>query len=402
MTPGLEGLPSEILEEIFSELEYDRDALDALGLTCRTLFACTSLHRFPTITLHNNNFNHFMQLTCAVPWNGILPNVQRLVFGTKMFPLSRGYIGKPKAIPEFNYDFSRWAPQFHTLRSFDLRGATWSQFPPCFAEALLHLRAEYLVVCLRTLSVEDLRKTILPSLLPKMLSISGPLWAQKAIPPTPSYFPESDNIIFHYMQLDESVPITDLIRWFRTCDAPPSLVHLYIELPKEKESPYGLAISELSSLVSPVHLHLKLPSTAQDYFEFPVKSFNDLKTLQISSIYNDSHLFQTTSSRKIGDIPLVCFLLKQFSILNPRLKAVQLDTVCTHLNLIFGGIPQVLEEEYPSLRSFTLTLRSGKFTSRKHLDDWLEKSAFIGLRRKGVELNIEAGGSDPVLLWSHR
>jgi hypothetical protein len=53
------------------------------------------------------------------------------------------------------------------------------------------------------------------------------------------------------------------------------------------------------------------------------------------------------------------------------------------------------------LISFTLTLRSGKYTSRKHLDDWLEKSAFIPLRRRGVELNIEAGGTDPILLWPH-
>jgi hypothetical protein len=261
MAPGFEGLPAEILEEIFAKLEYDRDALKTLGLTCRTLFARTSHHRFPTITLHNANFDHFMQLTCTVPWNGILPDVQRLVLGTKMFPFSRHYIGRPNVTPGFG--FSRWVSQFRSLRSLDLRGATWLEFPSSFAEALLGLRVEHILVCLKTLNVEDLTQTILPSLLPRMLSIAGPLWALKLVPPTPLYIPESEDVVIHYMQLDESTPVMDLIRWFRTYDSPPSLVHLYVEMPKEKESSYGHAVLELLHLVSPVHLQLKLPATTQ-------------------------------------------------------------------------------------------------------------------------------------------
>lgn len=264
MSPvSLDRLPTEILEEIFGKLEYDRDSLDALGLTCRVLFACTSPHRFPTITLHNNNFEHFLELTHAVQWNGILPNIQRLVLGTKMFPFTRGYIGKPNYELGPNRDLAHWASQFHGLRSLDLRGAVWSMFPKYFVDALLSLRADYLIVCLKELRIEDLATTILPRVCPRMLSISGPLWDKVSIPPTPSYIPQSRNFFIHYMQLDETTPIRDLINWFRSCDPPPSVNHLYIKLPIEKESPYGISLLEILHLVSPICLRFDLPSGIQ-------------------------------------------------------------------------------------------------------------------------------------------
>lgn len=259
----LDKLPAEILEGIFAELEHDRDTLDTLGLTCHVLLARTRPHRFPIITLHNYNFDNFMDLTYASPWNTILPHVKQLVLGTTMFPLSHCYPGKRTTDGELlARDLTTWAAQFDVLQSLDLRGAFWPALPQYFKNALLSLRVEHLRVCLveNSLTVTDFRTVVFPTIRPKSLSISGPLWRRKLAPFYPTYFPETPPFYIHYLQLDEAKPIQEIIDWLRHHDPPPPIIHLYVELPGWQDSPLGHLIIEILHLISPVHLQLKLPT----------------------------------------------------------------------------------------------------------------------------------------------
>ncbi|KAF5351156.1 hypothetical protein D9756_008281 [Leucocoprinus leucothites] len=400
----LDRLPPEILEEIFAELEYDKGVLDALCLTCHALCARTRPHRFPTITLHDNNFNDFMKLTYFAPWNTIIPNIRQLTLGTVMFPLTHGYIRSSEFEFDWNSDLTSWAAQFSHLWTLDLRGAFWPKLPPCLVAALLKLRTDYLAVCLgeKTLGIEDLTSAVLPAIRPKTLTIAGPLWLLRSFPPPPPYIPEATPFYIHHMQLGETTPIRSLIDWLKSFNPPLSIAHLYIEMPKDKEPGYGLALVELLQLISPVHLRLKLPSTSRVPFKFPVGGFSELRTLQISSIYNGIPLAPNDQLEeeqgKLTDITITSRLLDQFSALQDHLRHIQLDSLCTHTNLTFGDIPEILRTSYPLLDSLSLTLRSGNGTRRTHLDEWLAQNPFMQLQARGVSLRVEAIVSDPILL----
>ncbi|KAF9444100.1 hypothetical protein P691DRAFT_807882 [Macrolepiota fuliginosa MF-IS2] len=399
----LDKLPPEIMEKIFTQLEYDRDALEALGLTCYILSAQTRPHRFPNITLHNQNFDMFMELTYVPSWNSVLPHVKRLTLGNKMFPLSHCYPSSPTPDLNPSRDLTGWASQFNVLKSLDMRGAVWAKLPQYFKSALLSIRVEHLDVCIegKSLAVEDFQAHVFPVLRPKSLSISGPLWNRDFVRFYPTHLSPSPPFYIHHLRLAEAKPVQELRDWLRHCDSPPPVIHMHIELPKQKDSPYGLSVVEILHVISPIHLRLKLPSAMRDHFEFPLETFINLQTLQISSIYNDNYQIPVIpGTESVRDVPATAVILQQFSALQDRIRIIQLDSVCTHLNLTFGEIPDILSMSYPNLKKLVLTLSPGKKIGRVELDAWLADGPFAMLRSRGVELTMEISSrlSESVIL----
>ncbi|KAJ3568896.1 hypothetical protein NP233_g5414 [Leucocoprinus birnbaumii] len=403
----LDKLPQEILEEILAELEYDKVTLNNLGLTCHALCTGTRSHRFPAITLHDQNFVAFMKLTYLTPWNTIVPSIRRLRLGNRMFSLShcqsRDWCD---SLLSPNLDFTGWAAQFGYLSTLDLRDAAWSRLPSCFTIAICSLRVDHLVVLIKnTLEFETLTNTILPTMRPKTLTMSGPSWANTSLPLPPSNPVGTGPCCIHYMQLDRNTKEFQrhLIDWLRNANTPTSITYLYIEMFKGMEE---LALAELLPLMSPIHLRLKLPSdkTVLTDFEFPVAGLSDLQTLQISSIYNDLTLahahvqqFFEVDEHVSPDILVVSRLLKQFSVLQNHLRHIQLDSICPHTNLIFGDIPEIFSTSYPLLNSLSLTVKRGRRTDRDSLAAWLTNGPFAMLQSRGVKLKIKAAAPDPML-----
>jgi hypothetical protein len=201
-------------------------------------------------------------LTHLVPWNTIVPHIRRLALGTKMFPLSHCHLNKLRSEPSWNFDLTGWAAQFGRLWMLDLRGMYWVRLPPCVAAALLRLQVEHLVVCLTggALNIEDFKDVVAHTIRPKTLTISGPPWSPESIPSLPAHVHEDSSFYIHYLHLDETAPTAGLVDWLKTYKQPPSVIHLYIKLPRSKFSAFGLALLEIFHVVSPQHLHLKLPS----------------------------------------------------------------------------------------------------------------------------------------------
>ncbi|KXN81890.1 hypothetical protein AN958_03561 [Leucoagaricus sp. SymC.cos] len=407
----LDRLPSEILEEILEDLEYDRDILDSLGLTCHALLTGTRPHRFPLINLHDQNFDDFIKLTHCVPWNTITPHVKRIILGNKMFPLIRCQLDGSVFGPDCNsLDLTGWAAQFSSLWMLDIRGAFWPSLPLHLTYALLHLRPDHLTVCLRdgVLPMDDLEQRILPMMRPQTLTISGRVWEEDFVPPLPTYIPESTPFYIHYMRVDSATQIKGFGDWLSSNHSPPSIVNLYIELPRTTEAGFKRDLLKLLPLISPTHLRLKLPSrinfpsTSKAVFEFPDGVFSGLETLQISSISNDIFSTSDTVSNEVGsqvsDVTATTSLLQQFSVISHHLKRIQLDSICTHTNLTYGRIPELLSTSFLSLELLRLTLRSGVATRKEHLDAWLRRDPFSSLREKGVEVRVEVVASDSIFL----
>ncbi|KAF9444105.1 hypothetical protein P691DRAFT_736983 [Macrolepiota fuliginosa MF-IS2] len=391
-TVNLDNLPPEIMEKIFTQLKYDRDTLEALGLTCHILFAHTRPYRFQNITLHDQNFDMFMELTYITPWNSILPHVKRLTLGGWMRPLTYCSPGNSTPNSSLGRDLTKWASQFNLLKSLDIRGAIWAELPQYFKSALLSLRVEHLDVSIgwRSLAVEEFQTHVFPVLRPRSLSISGSLRDRDFVQFYPTHFSPSPPLYIHYLQLYEAGPVQEMRDWLRHCDSPPPVIHLHIGLPKQKDSPYGLLIAEILHMVSPVHLYLGLSLVVQDHFEFALESFTNIQTLRISSIYNDGYLIPVMpGTEDISDIPVTAAILRQFSALQDRIQIIQLDSVCAHLNLIFGEIPDILSTSYPNLKKLILALSPGKRIRRAKLDAWLADGPFAMLRSRGVQLKVK-------------